>query len=347
VFLSDHTTLRLGGPAGQFVSARTADEAISALRREKDQLLVLGGGSNLVVGDAGFAGTVVKIATVGIEVSRGERTLLTVQAGHDWDEVVEFATGNGLGGVECLSGIPGSAGATVVQNVGAYGVEIAQLLDSVTLYDRKLDEVRTWLPQDLGLTYRTSMLKGHSRYVVLAVSYAVTADGLSAPIRYPELAAALGVNPGDRVLVEAARAAVLALRKGKGMVLDPSDRDTWSAGSFFTNPIIASEKIDTVLSQIRARIGADDVRIPQYPAVAVGGHKLSAAWLIEKAGFAKGYLSGNGRIGLSTKHTLAVTNRGSATTDELIAFAKHIATGVNDAFGVALVPEPVFIGCTW
>ncbi|WP_026425845.1 UDP-N-acetylmuramate dehydrogenase [Actinokineospora inagensis] len=344
--LSGYTTLRLGGPAARFVTATTAGEVVDAVKavdRSAGPLLVLGGGSNLVIGDLGFDGTVVLVANRGSKIDCTEpgRVQLTVEAGEDWDTVVAGTVEAGLGGLECLSGIPGLVGATPVQNVGAYGVEVSQVLVSVDLLDRGTGEIRTLRADELGLDYRTSVLKGTDRAVVLRARFALTDDGLSAPIRYTELARALGVRQEERVPVADARAAVLELRRGKGMVLDPADHDTWSAGSFFTNPIIPVTALDDVIGRIAAVVGAD-VTVPSYPA-GPGTAKLSAAWLIERAGFGKGYQ--HGRAALSGKHTLALTNRGTATTADILALAQTVRDGVRASFGVDLHPEPVLINC--
>ena len=343
--LSGYTTLRVGGPATRFVSAESAEEVVAAVRDAEDRLLVLGGGSNLVVSDDGFAGTVVRVAIRGSKIdSLGDgRVALTVEAGEDWDAVVCRTVEAGLGGLECLSGIPGSVGATPVQNVGAYGVEIAQLLISVDLLDRASGEIRTLSASELGLGYRTSMLKNTERAVVLRVRFELADGGLSAPIRYTELARVLGVRQGRQVPAADARAAVLELRRGKGMVLDETDHDTWSVGSFFTNPVVADSELPGVLTRIASVVGAD-TPVPRYPA-GVGTSKLSAAWLIERAGFAKGYPGETSPVRLSTKHTLALTNRGAAKAADVVALAREIRDGVTAKFGVALHPEPVLVGC--
>lgn len=327
------------------MSAESAEEVVAAVRAADDRLLVLGGGSNLVIADKGFEGTVVQVANRGSKIdSLGDgRVALTVEAGEDWDAVVRQTVEAGLGGLECLSGIPGSVGATPVQNVGAYGVEIAQLLISVDLLDRASGEVRTLAAADLALGYRTSMLKNTERAVVLRVRFELADGGLSAPIRYTELARVLGVRQGKQVPVADARAAVLELRRGKGMVLDPDDHDTWSVGSFFTNPIVTESELPSALAQIATVVGAD-TPVPQYPA-GVGTSKLSAAWLIERAGFAKGYPSADAKVTLSSKHTLALTNRGHATADDILALAREVRDGVHERFGVTLIPEPVLVGC--
>ncbi|MFD8497108.1 UDP-N-acetylmuramate dehydrogenase [Amycolatopsis sp. NPDC059657] len=339
--LTDHTTLRLGGPARAFAEATSADALVSHVRTADEageQVLLLGGGSNLVVGDAGFDGTVIKVSTTGW---KRDGDTVDVAAGQNWDEFVESMVAEGLGGVECLSGIPGSVGATPIQNVGAYGCEISETLMSIEFYDRRTHEVRTMSAADLGFAYRTSVLKGTDAGVVLSVRFALTPDGLSVPVRYAELARTLGVEIGERVPVAQAREAVLGLRRGKGMVLEPADHDTWSAGSFFTNPIIPADRVDIVRGQISEVVG--DVRIPEYPAD--DGVKLSAAWLIERAGFAKGHQGPGGRVSLSTKHTLALTNRGDASTEDLLTLAAEVRDGVLARFGVELHPEPLLINC--
>jgi UDP-N-acetylmuramate dehydrogenase len=344
--LAAYTTLRVGGPATRFVSAESAEEVVAAVRGVEGRLLILGGGSNLVISDDGFDGTVVRVANRGNKIdSLGDgRVALTVEAGEDWDAVVCRTVEAGLGGLECLSGIPGSVGATPVQNVGAYGVEIAQLLISVDLLDRASGEIRTLSASELGLGYRTSMLKNTERAVVLRVRFELADGGLSAPIRYTELARVLGVRQGRQVPAADARAAVLELRRGKGMVLDADDHDTWSVGSFFTNPVVTDGELPEVLSRIASVVGAD-TPVPQYPA-GVGTSKLSAAWLIERAGFAKGYPGEAGPVTLSTKHTLALTNRGTAKAADVVALAREIRDGVSTRFGVTLHPEPVLVDCT-
>lgn len=331
--LASLTTLRLGGPARRFVEAVTADEVVAAVRAADEPLLLIGGGSNLVVADEGWPGTVVRVATTGRVADRQPdgSVLYTVEAGEVWDDVVAASVAEGLGGLECLSGIPGRTGATPVQNVGAYGVEIADLLVDVDLYDRRADVVREHVPAaDLGLAYRTSVLKGRADAVVLRVRFALTDDATSAPIRYAELARGLGVAAGDRVPTADARAAVLDLRRGKGMVLDDADRDTWSVGSFFTNPVLAPS---------RAPAGA-----PRWPA-GEGLVKVPAAWLIEHSGFRRGHAGPGGRVALSGKHVLALTNRGHGSAADLLELAREVRDGVRAAFGVTLVPEPVLVGC--
>lgn len=344
VDLAPFTTLRLGGPARRFVAATTVQECVTAVRAADaagEPLLVLSGGSNLVIGDDGFDGTAVRVATTGVRIDADG--VLHAAAGEDWEAVVAHTVGAGYGGLECLSGIPGSVGATPVQNVGAYGVELSDLLRDVDLYDRRSGAVRTVPAAELGLGYRTSVLKGTDAAVVLEIRLALHPDGRSAPIRYPELARALDVEPGTRVPADLARAAVLALRRSKGMVLDAADHDTWSAGSFFTNPLLDAEQTAAALHRIRRRIGPQAL-VPQYPGGA-GRTKLSAAWLIEQAGFTRGHLGPGGRVAVSGKHTLALTNRGRATTEDLLTLAREVRDGVADTFGVTLAPEPILIGC--
>ncbi|KAF0650654.1 MULTISPECIES: UDP-N-acetylmuramate dehydrogenase [Streptomyces] len=340
--LAPLTTFRLGGPARRLITARTDDEVVAAVReadRTGTPLLVIGGGSNLVIGDKGFDGTALHIATRGFSL---DGTRLELAAGEVWSDAVARTVEAGLAGVECLAGIPGSAGATPIQNVGAYGQEVASTLTEVVAYDRRAEETVTLTGAECAFSYRHSRFKAEpDRYVVLRVRFELEdAGGMSAPIRYAETARALGVGPGDRVPVAAARETVLALRAGKGMVLDPDDHDTWSAGSFFTNPILDDTAYAAFLDRVRDRLGPDAAP-PAYPA-GEGRTKTSAAWLIDKAGFTKGYGAGPARI--STKHTLALTNRGEATTEDLLALAREVVEGVRDAFGVTLVNEPVTVG---
>nr|WP_180218484.1 UDP-N-acetylmuramate dehydrogenase [Streptomyces albus] len=343
VSLAPLTTLRLGGPAKRLITATTDDEVIAAVREADDSgtpLLIIAGGSNLVIADEGFDGTVLRIATRGFALFG---TTLELAAGENWSDAVARTVEAGLAGIECLAGIPGSAGATPVQNVGAYGQEVSSTLTEVVAYDRHTRETVTLTNAECGFSYRHSRFKADpSRHVVLRVRFALEdAEGLSAPIRYAETARLLGVEPGDRVPAAAAREAVLRLRAGKGMVLDPDDHDTWSAGSFFTNPILDDAEFAAFVDRVRERLGPEAAP-PAFPA-GEGRTKTSAAWLIDKAGFTKGYGTGPARI--STKHTLALTNRGSATTADLLALAREVRDGVREAFGVTLTNEPVTVGC--
>ncbi|MDI3385792.1 UDP-N-acetylmuramate dehydrogenase [Streptomyces sp. B-S-A8] len=340
--LAPLTTFRLGGPATRLITATTDAEVIATVREADASgtpLLVIGGGSNLVIGDKGFAGTALRIATQGFEL---HGTQLELAAGEVWTDAVARTVEAGLAGVECLAGIPGSAGATPIQNVGAYGQEVSSTITEVVAYDRRAGETVTLPNADCAFSYRHSRFKADpERYVVLRVRFELEdADGLSAPLKYAETARALGVEAGDRVPLASARETVLKLRSGKGMVLDPEDHDTWSAGSFFTNPILTDAEFTAFHARVGDRLGPD-VQPPAFPDG--DGHvKTSAAWLIDKAGFTKGYGEGPARI--STKHTLALTNRGEATTEDLLALAREVVAGVRDAFGITLVNEPVTVG---
>ncbi|MCC3776309.1 UDP-N-acetylmuramate dehydrogenase [Streptomyces sp. UNOB3_S3] len=340
--LAPLTTFRLGGPATRLITAVTDAEVVEAVReadRTATPLLIIGGGSNLVISDKGFHGTALRIATTGFDL-QGAR--LELAAGENWSDAVARTVDAGLAGVECLAGIPGSAGATPIQNVGAYGQDVSQTITEVVAYDRHTDETVTLTNAECAFTYRHSRFKQDpARYVVLRVRFELEdAGGLSAPIRYAETARTLGVEQGDRVPALQARETVLKLRAGKGMVLDPEDHDTWSAGSFFTNPILTAAEHEAFLARVTERLGPD-VMPPAFPA-GDGMVKTSAAWLIDKAGFTKGY--GEGRARISGKHTLALTNRGSATTEDLLALAREVRDGVHAAFGVTLVNEPVTVG---
>ena len=343
--LSELTTLRLGGPAGRLVEARSEDDVVAAVAAADaagDPLLVLAGGSNVVIADDGFPGTVVRILTMGIE---GDGTTLTVQAGEPWDPLVERCVNRGLAGIECLSGIPGSVGATPIQNVGAYGQEVSEVITRVRVYDRQAEALEELPPEDCGFAYRSSVFKRTpGRWVVLAVTFALDAQPDSRPIRYPELARELGVEVGETAPLRSVREAVLTLRRRKGMVVDPADPDSVSAGSFFTNPILEPAEFEQLEQRVRDRLG-DDARPPGFPEPD-GRVKTSAAWLVERAGFARGY-GAPSPIALSTKHTLAITNRGGGTATQLLALAREIAAGVEREFGVALVPEPVLVGAAW
>jgi UDP-N-acetylmuramate dehydrogenase len=333
--LANHTTLHVGGPAADFVVATSETELIEAVRGADDAgkpLLVLGGGSNVLVSDSGFDGRVVAVRTSGVrsDADACGGAVVRVAAGESWDDLVAQAVDEGWLGVEALSGIPGLVGATPIQNVGAYGQEVSQTIASVRCWDRQAGEVRTLFNRDCRFGYRTSRLKQEpGRWVVLEVVFQLRLGDLGAPIAYAELARRLGVEIGDRVALADVRAGVLALRRGKGMVLDQSDHDTWSAGSFFTNPVLTADRVPE---------GA-----PAWPQPD-GTVKTSAAWLIEQAGFERGH--GNDRAALSGKHTLALTNRGGATATDLVTLAREIRDGVRERFGIELVTEPVLVGCS-
>ena len=334
--LAELTTLRLGGPAARLVEATTEEQIVDAVRHAPAPLLVLAGGSNVVIADEGWPGTVLLGATRG---GTGEGARRTVQAGEPWDAFVARCVAEGLAGVECLSGIPGSTGATPIQNVGAYGQEVSQTIASVRVLDRERDVVEERLPRDCRFGYRTSVFKRTpGRWVVLSVTFDLEPSAHGRPVGYPELARGLGVEVGETAPLEEVREAVLALRRGKGMVVDDGDPDSVSAGSFFTNPVLTREQF----TRLRERAGEDVPRFDQPD----GTVKTSAAWLIERAGFARGH-GDPLTIAISSKHTLALTNRGAGTTTDLVTLARAIAAGVHAAFGVDLRPEPVFVGHEW
>ena len=335
--LAELTTLRLGGPAPAVIEAATEGVLVDAVLiadEGGDPPLLVAGGSNLVVADEGVERTVIRVLTQGVVVDLDSCSgaMVTVQAGETWDAIVARAVDEEWIGIEALSGIPGSVGATPIQNVGAYGQEVAQTIASVRVYDRYDRKIRTIAAADCGFTYRSSRFKAEpNRFVVLTVTFQFPLGDLGAPVAYAELARTLGVEIGARAPAASVREAVLELRRGKGMVLDADDHDTWSAGSFFTNPILPATEAEALPADAPRWVQPD------------GSVKTSAAWLIEKAGFSRGH--GSGRVSLSTKHTLALTNRGGATTEELLALAREIRDGVQSAFGVTLVPEPVLVGC--
>lgn len=332
--LAPLTTLRVGPCARRLITCQTTEQIAPAVVSAGPDALVLAGGSNVVIADDLADLTVVRLANTGIDV---DGAVVRAEAGAVWDDVVAAALAHGLGGLECLSGIPGSAGATPVQNVGAYGAEVADTITRVRLLDRRSGEDRWVAPEFLRFGYRTSIVKHSSAWVVLEVEFTLDPTGRSAPLRYGELATALGVAPGERAEPARVRAAVLSLRARKGMVLDDADRDTWSVGSFFTNPVVSTAEFD----RLAASVGGP---VPNYPAP--DGVKLAAGWLVERAGFAKGYPGDAAPARLSTKHALALTNRGSATAADVIALARTVRDGVRAAFGIDLAPEPVLVGCS-
>ncbi len=336
--LAPLTTLRVGPVASRIVTCTSTEQVVATLRHLDTQgpqsLLVLAGGSNVVIADDLADLTVIRLCSNDIRI---EGNILRAEAGAVWDDVVVAAIGAGLGGLECLSGIPGSAGATPVQNVGAYGVEVADTITRVRMLDRRSGQVRWVAADDLGFGYRTSQLKHSDAATVVEVEFALDPSGRSAPLRYGELVTALNASPDECVDPAAVREAVLALRKGKGMVLDEADHDTWSVGSFFTNPVVAPQFYQDLADRV-------DLPVPHYPAP--DGVKLAAGWLVERAGFGKGYPAvEDAPCRLSTKHALAVTNRGGAGTGDVLALARAVRDGVRDVFGVTLVPEPVLVGC--
>lgn len=332
---ADLTTMRVGGPIGRLYVPETTPDLLDLLRRTTaagDPLLVMGGGSNLVVGDVGWDGTVVRLATSEFRVD-GE--LVTAAAGVEWDHLVAATVDAGLAGLEALSGIPGLVGGTPVQNVGAFGTVTSDVLDSLSVYDRQTGALERWTPERCGFgSHRQSVFKHSDRWVVVEVTYRLRRSDQSRPIEYVELAKRLGIDVGGTAAPADVREAVLALRRSRAMVLDPDDHDTWSVGSFFINPVLAE-----VPEQAR--------ECPRYPDVK--GTKLPAAWLIERAGFPRGYGHdwGNGTVALSSRHALAVTNRGGATTSEVMKFAAHIRAGVEARFGIRLGPECDLVNCSF
>ena len=340
VALAPLTTLRVGGPAARFVELVTEDDVVDAARSSESRgepMFILGAGSNVVVGDDGFHGLVARIAIRGIEVGRdGGRVVLDVAAGEDWDQLVARTVDEQWGGLECMSGIPGLVGATPVQNVGAYGQEVRDTIVSVRAYDRHTRAFVEMAAPECRFAYRTSVFKGSQRWIVTRVRLSLAPAG-EVVVRYAELARALQVAEGARHGSRLVRETVLSLRRSKGMVLDDGDPESVSAGSFFVNPIVDGSR----LSDISVRAG----EAPPHFSAGDGLHKVAAAWLVERAGFAKGW--GRGRVGVSRKHALALVNRGGASTSELLALAREIRDGVLARFGVALHPEPVFIGCSW
>lgn len=356
--LAELTTLRVGGPAREFHEPATRDELVRTVLEvwgSGEDWLVLGGGSNLVISDDGFDGTVIRVATRGIDIAvdaDGRHARVRAAAGESWDALVAATVDAGLAGIEALSGIPGTVGAAPVQNIGAYGQELGERLVGIDFLDYASGEVVRLDASELGLGYRTSALKRGRLGVVLAVELDLDAGGWSGPVAYAQLASALEVSLGDRVPLADARRAVLALRASKGMVLDAADPDSVSAGSFFTNPIVTESFARTLPADAPrwpvAPEEADRVLAPgeAVPALASGDYevKLSAAWLIEHAGITRGFALPGSGAAISTKHTLAIVNRGHATAADVVQLAAFVQTRVLAEFGVRLHPEPVFVG---
>lgn len=335
VRLADLTTLRLGGPCADVVVGDTQEVLVSeTLAADTDEvpLLLVAGGSNLVVADDGWSGRALLIRTRGVHRDGDE---VTVAAGEPWDEFVQAMVDEGRGGVEALSGIPGLTGATPIQNVGAYGQEVAETITGVLVWDRRSHTEKWLTPEQCNFGYRTSAFKRNpQRHLVLAVRFRLSQSQPVSPVRYAELARELDVGVGEVAPLAEVREAVLRLRAGKGMVLDDADHDTWSAGSFFTNPILSTAAADALPTEA-----------PRYPQPD-GSVKTSAAWLIEQAGFAKGFaLTPRASAAISSKHTLALTNRGGATTAELLDLARTIRDGVSAQFAIELQPEPTLVAC--
>lgn len=342
--LAPLTTLQVGGPARLMIRARSADEVMEAVQYARSNhlpLFVLGGGSNLVVADAGFPGLTLKLEIKGIQVrdGRGRRREYEVGAGEDWDGFVARAVAEDCAGIETLSGIPGTVGGTPVQNVGAYGQEVAETIQSVRVLDLHTMQVRNLSNAECGFSYRTSIFNSTEpgRYIVLGVTYSLEMGG-SARITYADLKKYFGESPSSPTLAQT-REAVRAIRLSKAMLIVPDDEDCRSAGSFFKNPIVETVKYDEVAA-LAAQKGIAAAP-PKYPA-GEGKVKMSAAWLVENAGFARGYT--RGRAGISRKHALALVNRGGATAAEIVALKDEVQRGVNDTFGIQLHPEPVMLG---
>jgi UDP-N-acetylmuramate dehydrogenase len=334
--LADLTTLGVGGPIERLVEVTARDELVAAVREADDAgrpLLVLGGGSNIVAPDSGWPGDVVLVRTRGVARRDAADTVeLEVEAGEPWDDLVAFTVERGLAGMEALSGIPGSTGATPVQNVGAYGQEVAALISAVQVYDRAAGVERAFEPAELGFAYRDSRLKQQpGAYVVLGVTFALRKSARSSAVSYAELAKKLGVELGDTAPLAEVRAAVLELRRSKGMVWDPTDPDSRSAGSFFTNPIVPVAAAVEGCPSWPAGIGADGA----------AQVKLSAAWLVQHAGYGRG--TRVGKVGTSSRHSLALTTEPGATATELMAFAEQVVGAVRETYGVTLVPEPTAV----
>ena len=335
--LAQLTTIRVGGTPNLLTIAATESEIIEAISTADDagqEVLIIGGGSNLVVADD-FKGQVIKIASTGIEndstVCAG--AWVTVQAGHTWDDFVQTAVKNGWLGVEALSGIPGTVGATPIQNVGAYGQQVSETIAQVRAWNRETKKIEIIFSANCEFGYRSSVFKQFpNRWVILSVTFQLPLGELSSPIKYNELAVYFDCEIGDRVTAHDLRNGVLELRAGKGMLVTEEDQDSWSVGSFFMNP-----RVDSNVAEL---LPADAPAWPEPD----GRFKVSAAWLIEQAGFAKGF-GLNDRATLSTKHTLALTNRGNATSNDIIELARHIQSGVQEKFGIELKPEARLVGC--
>jgi UDP-N-acetylmuramate dehydrogenase len=332
----DLTSLRVGGPAKKFVEVATESEIIAAIESAGDSpILIMGDGTNMLVSDQGFEGVVIRISNhaLAAEVDACSGATLTIGAGENWDEFVATTIERGFAGLETLSGIPGSVGAAPIQNIGAYGHEVSEFITRVRTYDRVKKVVKTFTNQECEFDYRNSHFKSHpGRYVVLDVQFNLRQGEFTTPITYQELANKLGITVGDKAGIVETRKAVLELRASKGMLLNPKDQDSWSAGSFFTNPIISKEIADT--------LPADAPRWPTHD----GRVKTSAAWLIEKSGIHKGDTHGGARV--STKHVLALTNSGNATATEIAELAKTAKQAVQQKFGITLEAEVNLIGIT-
>jgi UDP-N-acetylmuramate dehydrogenase len=339
--LAPYTTFQIGGPARWFAEAVSEDDiaaGIAFARERKLPLFILGGGSNLLVSDAGFSGFVLRIALRGIaSTQEGGRSIISAAAGEDWDGFVAYAVGADLGGVECLSGIPGTVGGTPVQNVGAYGQEVSQTIVTVRAFDRNTGQFVDLPASECGFSYRRSIFNSsqRERYVVSRVHYALRKD--AAPnFVYADLARYFAARKVTAPRLAEVRDAVRSIRAQKGMLLVPGDADCRSAGSFFKNPVVPASTLDSLAQELKV----EKQSIPAYPA-GHGDVKLSAAWLIERAGFAKGYVLGN--AGISSRHTLALINRGGASATEVTSLRDKVIAAVSSRFAVRLEPEPVWL----
>ena len=334
--LRDYTSLRVGGPAKKFVEVGTESEIIAAIEAAGDTpILIIGGGTNILVADSGFEGTVIRITSHSMqsEVDACSGATLTIGAGEDWDAFVALTLDRGFAGLETLSGIPGTVGAAPIQNIGAYGHEVSEFITRVRTYDRQAKGLKTFTNSECDFSYRNSHFKAHpGRYVVLDVQFNLRRGEMTTAITYAELAKNLGIAVGEKASIIQTRAAVLELRAAKGMLLNPSDRDSWSAGSFFTNPIVSKE--------VAATLPED---APKWP-TADGMVKTSAAWLIENSGVHKGDSHGGARV--STKHVLALTNAGNATATDIAELAKSAQKSVFEKFGITLEAEVNLVGIT-
>ena len=332
--LRDFTSLRVGGPAKNFVEAHNEEEIIAALIAAGDSpVLILGGGTNVLISDAGFAGTVIHITNSALvaEVDACSGATLTIGAGENWDDFVALTIERGFAGLETLSGIPGTVGAAPIQNIGAYGHEVSEFITRVRTYDRVAKAIRTFTNQECEFEYRSSIFKKNpGQFIILEVQFQIRIGDSSDPITYLELAKKLDIQMGEKAPTQQVRHTVLELRASKGMLLLPEDRDSWSAGSFFTNPIISQQEADKLPNAA-----------PKWPLID-GQVKISAAWLIENAGMHKGDEVGGARI--STKHVLALTNAGDATATDLIELAKTAQAKVYEKFGIKLEPEVNLVG---
>jgi UDP-N-acetylmuramate dehydrogenase len=345
--LAPLTTLGLGGAARWFLEAREGASLAAALRWAEEEgvaATVLGGGSNAVVADRGVDGLVVRMAQRGVELQSGGRAreeLWTVAAGEPWDPLVARAVAAGLAGIECLSGIPGTAGATPIQNVGAYGQEVAEVVESVRVLDRTTLEEREMPPEECAFAYRDSLFRRRpERFAVLSVTLRLTRGGEPA-VRYPELERAVA-GTGERPSLASVRETVLALRRSKSMVIEPADENRRSVGSFFVNPVVMAGEAEAVVERaLTAGVARDESEVPRFDGGA-GRVKLSAGWLVERAGFPKG--TRRGPVGVSSRHALALVHHGGGTTSDLLALAREVRQAVQERFGVTLQPEPVFLG---